>query len=133
MLCCLNREIMESTRRPHRFKYVYIFVVLYTWLISYPSAIAPYWAFGETIIRQSNAFGILPSSPWRMTAIVLMVMHQVSHFSKIFSFSFFFFPLQVTKLQLRKKDSHASIQSRDWPKKQWFQSFCSLKDLAWKI
>jgi auxin influx carrier (AUX1 LAX family) len=69
-------EIMESTRRPHRFKYVYIFVVLYTWLISYPSAIAPYWAFGETIIRQSNAFGILPSSPWRMTAIVLMVMHQ---------------------------------------------------------
>jgi hypothetical protein len=41
--------------------------------------------------------------------------------------------LQVTKLQLRKKDSHASIQSRDWPKKQWFQSFCSLKDLAWKI
>jgi hypothetical protein len=41
--------------------------------------------------------------------------------------------LQVTKLQLRKKDSHASIQSRDWPKKQWFQSLCSLKDLAWKI
>jgi auxin influx carrier (AUX1 LAX family) len=67
---------MESSRRPHRFKYVYIFVVLYTWLISYPSAIAPYWAFGETIIRQSNAFGILPKSPWRMTAIVLMVMHQ---------------------------------------------------------
>jgi hypothetical protein len=91
---------------------VYIFVVLYTWLISYPSAIAPYWAFGETIIRQSNAFGILPKSPWRMTAIVLMVMHQVSHFSKIFSF--FFFPLQVTKLQMRKKDSHASIQSQDY-------------------
>ncbi|CAM6068483.1 unnamed protein product [Sphagnum tenellum] len=69
-------EIVESTRRPHRFKFVYIGVVLYTFLITYPSAIAPYWAFGETIIRQSNAFGILPSSPWRMTAIVLMVIHQ---------------------------------------------------------
>ncbi|CAM6043474.1 unnamed protein product [Sphagnum compactum] len=69
-------EIMESSRKPQRFKYVYICVVLYTWLISYPSAIGPYWAFGENIIRQSNAFGILPSSPWRMIAIVLMVLHQ---------------------------------------------------------
>jgi hypothetical protein len=94
---------MESSRRPKRFKYVYIGVVLYTWLISYPSAIAPYWAFGETIIRQSNAFGILPSSPWRMIAIVLMVLHQVSHFPRFSPF----FPLQVTKLQMRKKDSHA--------------------------
>ncbi len=97
LLCCLNREIMESSRRPHRFKYVYICVVLYTWLISYPSAIAPYWAFGETIIRQSNAFGILPKSPWRMIAIVLMVLHQVSQFSKIFSFFFSFAKLQSFK------------------------------------
>jgi auxin influx carrier (AUX1 LAX family) len=103
LLCCLNREIMESTRRPHRFKYVYRFVVLYTWLISYPSAIAPYWAFGETIIRQSNAFGILPSSPWRMTAIVFMVMHQVSNFSKIFSFFFFFFLCKLQSFNWEKR------------------------------
>lgn len=52
-------------------------------------------------------------------------------FFQDFLLFFFFFPLQVTKLQMRKKDSHyASIQSRDWPKKQWFQSFCSLKDLG---
>jgi auxin influx carrier (AUX1 LAX family) len=91
---------MESSRRPQRYKFVYIGVVLYTFLISYPSAIAPYWAFGETIVRQSNAFGFLPSSPWRMIAIVLMVIHQVSQLSMIFSF---FFPLKVTKLQIRKR------------------------------
>lgn len=126
LLCCLNREIMESSRRPQRYKFVYIGVVLYTWLISYPSAIAAYWAFGETIVRQSNAFGFLPSSPWRMIAIVLMVLHQVSHFPWFSPF----FSLASYKASNEKKDSHASIQSWDWPKKQRFQSLCSLKDLG---
>lgn len=73
-----GREILESMKRPSKFKYVYVAVVFYTLCVVIPSSVAVYWAFGDTLLTRSNAFSVLPPSGWRTTAIASIVIHQVS-------------------------------------------------------
>ncbi len=75
------REIMEATRRPSKFKFVYLAVVFYTFSVTIPSAVSTYWAFGDILLHRSNAFAVLPPSPWRTFAIVSIILHQVPPFS----------------------------------------------------
>jgi auxin influx carrier (AUX1 LAX family) len=75
------REIMEATRRPSKFKFVYLAVVFYTFSVTIPSAVSTYWAFGDILLHRSNAFAVLPPSPWRTFAIVSIILHQVPLFS----------------------------------------------------
>ncbi|KAH9566402.1 hypothetical protein CY35_04G128400 [Sphagnum magellanicum] len=69
-------EIMEATRRPSKFKFVYLAVVFYTFAVTIPSAVSTYWAFGDILLHRSNAFAVLPPSPWRTFAIVSIILHQ---------------------------------------------------------
>lgn len=73
-------EILESMRRPSRFKFVYIAVCLYTLCITIPSAVSVYWAYGDVLLQRSNAFAVLPASGWRTVAIAAMVVHQAMGF-----------------------------------------------------
>lgn len=75
---CCGREILESMRRPSKFKFVYVLVCVYTLCITIPSAVAVYWAYGDVLLSRSNAFAVLPSSGWRTFAIASMVIHQVT-------------------------------------------------------
>ncbi|OIW02718.1 hypothetical protein TanjilG_29494 [Lupinus angustifolius] len=56
--------------------------ILYTFgghavtVLTLPSAIAMYWAFGDQLLTQSNAFALLPPSAWRDAAVILMLIHQ---------------------------------------------------------
>jgi len=72
-----GREILESMRRPSKFKFVYVFVCFYTLCVTIPSAVAVYWAYGDVLLTRSNAFAVLPPSGWRTVAIASMVVHQV--------------------------------------------------------
>jgi auxin influx carrier (AUX1 LAX family) len=69
-------EIMEATKRPSKFKFVYLAVVFYTFAVTIPSAVSTYWAFGDILLHRSNAFAVLPPSPWRTFAIVSIILHQ---------------------------------------------------------
>lgn len=75
MMC---REIMEGMQFPRRFKYIYVLVVCYTLSLTLPSAISVYWAFGDTLLSNSNAIAVLPRSSWRTLALTAITVHQVS-------------------------------------------------------
>ncbi|KAL5983687.1 hypothetical protein ACLOJK_017778, partial [Asimina triloba] len=55
-------ELMEAMWKPKKYKYVYIFAVLYTYLLTIPDSVAVYWAYGDDLLHRSNAFGVLPPS-----------------------------------------------------------------------
>nr|XP_024369350.1 auxin transporter-like protein 2 isoform X2 [Physcomitrium patens] len=73
-------EILESMKRPSRFKFVYLAVCFYTLCITLPSTVAVYWAYGDILLKRSNAFSVLPPSRWRTVAILSMVVHQAMGF-----------------------------------------------------
>ncbi|CAK9227929.1 unnamed protein product, partial [Sphagnum troendelagicum] len=69
-------EIMHAMWKPVKFKYVYVFATLYVFTLTIPSAIAVYWAFGDLLLKNTNALSLLPRSGARDLAVVLMLIHQ---------------------------------------------------------
>ncbi|KAF9676914.1 hypothetical protein SADUNF_Sadunf08G0052900 [Salix dunnii] len=69
-------EIMHAMWKPQKFKYIYLFATLYVLTLTLPSAAATYWAFGDQLLTHSNALSLLPRTPWRDAAVVLMLIHQ---------------------------------------------------------
>lgn len=72
--------------KPQKFKYVYLFATLYVFTLTLPSAAAVYWDFGDKLLDHSNAFSLLPPSPWRDAAIILMLIHQVPLISSTYTY-----------------------------------------------
>jgi auxin influx carrier (AUX1 LAX family) len=72
----LVREIMHAMWKPQKFKAIYLLATLYVLTLTLPSASAVYWAFGDMLLDHSNAFSLLPRSPFRDMAVVLMLIHQ---------------------------------------------------------
>lgn len=85
-----GREIMDAMWKPRKFKFIYLIATLYVFTLTIPSATAVYWAFGDQLLTHSNAFSLLPPNGWRTTAVVLMLIHQVSSFLSKFPFHLFF-------------------------------------------
>lgn len=71
---------MHAMHRPVKFKYVYLFATLYIFTLTIPSSMAVYWAFGDALLENANALQLLPKSPARDVAVILMLIHQV-HYS----------------------------------------------------
>ncbi|KAE9606171.1 hypothetical protein Lal_00024827 [Lupinus albus] len=69
-------EIMHAMWKPRKFKYIYLYATIYVFGLTLPSAISVYWAFGDQLLTQSNAFALLPRSGWRDAAVILMLIHQ---------------------------------------------------------
>ena len=71
-----NREIMHAMWRPQKFKSIYLLATVYVLTLTLPSAAAAYWAFGDALLTHSNALALLPRTPFRDAAVVLMLIHQ---------------------------------------------------------
>lgn len=69
-------EIMHAMWKPQKFKKVYFLATLYIFTLTLPSAIAVYWAYGDILLDHSNALSVLPRSPFRDVAVILMLIHQ---------------------------------------------------------
>uniref|UniRef100_A0A0D9XPH4 Amino acid transporter transmembrane domain-containing protein n=1 Tax=Leersia perrieri TaxID=77586 RepID=A0A0D9XPH4_9ORYZ len=69
-------EIMHAMWKPQKFKTIYLLATVYVLTLTLPSASAMYWAFGDALLDHSNAFSLLPRTPWRDAAVVLMLLHQ---------------------------------------------------------
>ncbi|CAL0304286.1 unnamed protein product [Lupinus luteus] len=69
-------EIMHAMWKPQKFKAIYLLATLYVLTLTLPSAVAVYWAFGDMLLNHSNAFALLPQSPFRDMAVILMLIHQ---------------------------------------------------------
>ncbi|KAB5541569.1 hypothetical protein DKX38_014543 [Salix brachista] len=69
-------EIMHAMWKPQKFKAIYLLATLYVLTLTLPSAAAVYWAFGDMLLNHSNAFALLPRSPSRDMAVILMLIHQ---------------------------------------------------------
>lgn len=63
--------------RPRKFKYIYLMATVYVFTLTIPSAASVYWAFGDELLTHANAFSLFPNSPWRDSAVILMLIHQV--------------------------------------------------------
>ncbi|CAA6669121.1 unnamed protein product [Spirodela intermedia] len=59
-------ELMEAMWKPQKYKFAYVAAVLYTYLLTIPDSVAVYWAYGDTLLHRSNAFGVLPPPRRRM-------------------------------------------------------------------
>ncbi|KAG2397995.1 Auxin transporter-like protein [Vigna angularis] len=64
------REIMHAMWKPQKFKAIYLLATLYVLTLTLPSAAAVYWAFGDMLLNHSNAFALLPKSPFRDMAFI---------------------------------------------------------------
>ena len=64
--------------KPQKFKLIYLMATLYVLTLTLPSASAVYWAFGDDLLTHSNAFALLPRNGFRDTAVILMLIHQVT-------------------------------------------------------
>ncbi|CAM6087530.1 unnamed protein product [Calypogeia fissa] len=69
-------EIMHAMYKPAKFKFVYVLATLYVFTVTIPSATAVYWAFGDELLKHSNALALLPRTGWRDVAVILMLIHQ---------------------------------------------------------
>ncbi|KAK9841505.1 hypothetical protein WJX74_006936 [Apatococcus lobatus] len=69
-------EIMHAMWRPRRFGWIYGIATLYVLTLTLPDSISMYWAYGNSLLKGSNALAHLDKSNARDTAIVLMVIHQ---------------------------------------------------------
>ncbi|XP_073023062.1 auxin transporter-like protein 5 [Primulina eburnea] len=69
-------EIMHAMWKPQKFKAIYLIATVYALTLTLPSASAVYWAFGDLLLSHSNAFALLPKSPFRDMAVILMLIHQ---------------------------------------------------------
>ncbi|MQM15055.1 hypothetical protein Taro_047991 [Colocasia esculenta] len=70
------KEIMHAMWKPQKFKAIYLLATVYVLTLTLPSAASVYWAFGDALLNHSNAFALLPKSPFRDAAVVLMLIHQ---------------------------------------------------------
>lgn len=75
MIYC--REIMHAMWKPQKFKYIYLYATLYVFTLTIPSAAAMYWAYGDQLLNNANAFALLPKNGFRDAAVILMLIHQV--------------------------------------------------------
>ena len=62
--------------RPQKFKAIYLMATLYVLTLTLPSAASVYWAFGDQLLTHSHALALLPRTPFRDAAVVLMLIHQ---------------------------------------------------------
>ena len=69
---------MHAMWKPQKFKAIYLVATLYVLTLTLPSAASVYWAFGDLLLNHSNAFSLLPKTPFRDMAVILMLFHQVS-------------------------------------------------------
>ncbi|XP_012467533.1 auxin transporter-like protein 5 [Gossypium raimondii] len=69
-------EIMHAMWKPQKFKAIYLIATLYVLTLTLPVAAAVYWAFGDMLLDHSNAFSLLPRTPFRDMAVILMLIHQ---------------------------------------------------------
>ncbi|KAJ4971235.1 hypothetical protein NE237_004334 [Protea cynaroides] len=69
-------EIMHAMWKPQKFKYIYLMATLYVFTLTIPSASTVYWAFGDQLLNNSNAFALLPRTGFRDAAVILMLIHQ---------------------------------------------------------
>lgn len=67
---------MHAMWKPQKFKAIYLVATVYVLTLTLPSAAAVYWAFGDMLLNHSNAFSLLPKSPLRDMAVILMLIHQ---------------------------------------------------------
>lgn len=70
---------MHAMWKPQKFKLIYLIATLYVLTLTLPSASSVYWAFGDILLTHANAFALLPRTGFRDTAIVLMLIHQVTY------------------------------------------------------
>ncbi|XP_039045104.1 auxin transporter-like protein 5 [Hibiscus syriacus] len=77
--------------KPQKFKAIYLMATLYVMTLTLPSAVAVYWAFGDTLLDHSNAFSLLPRNPFRDMAVILMLIHQYVHVCDVLQFITFGF------------------------------------------
>ena len=68
---------MHAMDKPRKFKYVFVYATLYVFTLTIPSALAVYWAFGDTLLKHSNSLSLLPKTVARDVAVLLMLIHQV--------------------------------------------------------
>lgn len=68
---------MHAMWKPQKFKAIYLLATVYVLTLTLPSASAVYWAFGDMLLNHANAFSLLPRSPFRDMAVILMLIHQV--------------------------------------------------------
>ncbi|KAK1651523.1 hypothetical protein QYE76_069328 [Lolium multiflorum] len=73
-------EVMHAMWRPQKFKAIYLLATLYVLTLTLPSAASVYWAFGDQLLTHSNALSLLPRTPFRDAAVVLMLVHQIITF-----------------------------------------------------
>ncbi|KAJ8624697.1 hypothetical protein MRB53_033227 [Persea americana] len=73
-------EIMHAMWKPQKFKAIYLVATLYVLTLTLPSAASVYWAFGDLLLNHSNAFSLLPKTPFRDMAVILMLFHQFTTF-----------------------------------------------------
>jgi auxin influx carrier (AUX1 LAX family) len=76
---------LEAMWKPKNYKYAYVFCVLYTYLLTIPNSTSVYWAYGDILLHNSNAFGVLPPSMARNVSIIAMIAHQVHILTFLFS------------------------------------------------
>ncbi|KAF3653887.1 Auxin transporter-like protein 5 [Capsicum annuum] len=69
-LIACAREIMHAMWKPQKFKAIYLWATLYVLTLTLPSAASVYWAFGDLLLDHSNAFSLLPKSPFRDMAFI---------------------------------------------------------------
>ena len=74
---------MHAMYKPSKFKYVFLFATLYVFTLTIPSAVAVYWAFGDTLLTHSNSLALLPKNAARDIAVILMLIHQVQYINTI--------------------------------------------------
>lgn len=71
------REIMHAMWKPVKYKYVYLACTIFVLFITVPHSYALYWAYGDELLHENNALGILPDSIARDVALIFMIIHQV--------------------------------------------------------
>ena len=82
---------MHSMKVPSKFSLVYLLSSLYVFTLTLPNSVSVYWAHGDSLLGHTNALSVLPASPLRKTAVVLMISHQCVAFGLFISPLFFVF------------------------------------------
>ncbi|KAJ7520843.1 hypothetical protein O6H91_19G025300 [Diphasiastrum complanatum] len=77
----LTVEIMHAMWRPRKYKLMYPYAILYIFSLTIPSASTMYWAFGDNLLKITNAFASLKKTRFRDAAVCVMLMHQMIEFS----------------------------------------------------
>ena len=67
---------MHAMSKPGKFSVVYLLSSMYVFTLTLPNTISVYWAHGDTLLTHTNALSVLPASPLRSTAVILMIAHQ---------------------------------------------------------